>query len=58
LGEEGLSVNKMGWWAISGEAILELLKRAHAGEDPDLLYIEAYANSEVEKIDPEGADAD
>jgi len=40
----------LGWWAISGEALLDLLRRAHAGEDPDLLYAEEYANSEVERF--------
>lgn len=35
----------LGWWAISGEAILDMLRRAHAGEDPDLIYAEEYANS-------------
>jgi hypothetical protein len=38
----------LGWWAISGEAFLEAMKRAHAGEDPTLLYTEYYANSEVD----------
>lgn len=36
----------LGWWAISGEAFLDALRRAHAGEDPDLVYAEQYANSE------------
>jgi hypothetical protein len=34
------------WWAIPGDELLDLLRRAHAGEDPDLLYAEAYANGE------------
>lgn len=38
----------MGWWAISGEAFMEALRRAHDGEDPDLLYAEHYANSDHE----------
>lgn len=38
----------LGWWSISGEALLDLLRRAHGGEDPDLLYAEEYANAEVE----------
>lgn len=36
------------WWSISQSALLELLRRAHAGENPDLLLAEEYANSEVE----------
>lgn len=41
-------VAALGWWSISGEALLDLLRRAHAGEDPELLYAEEYANSEHE----------
>lgn len=39
------------WWAISAESFLAALKRAHAGEDPDLLYIEYVANSSTERVD-------
>lgn len=39
----------LGWWTISGEALLDLARRAHAGEDPDLLYAEFYANSQIER---------
>jgi len=35
----------MGWWVISGEALLEMLRRARDGEDPDLIYAEEYANA-------------
>lgn len=45
----------LGWWAISGEAFLTALRRAYAGEDPDLIYAEQYANSDVERV--EGDDA-
>lgn len=42
------------WWAISGEAILNMLHRVHQGEDPDLVYIEEYANTDDhEHIEPE-----
>jgi hypothetical protein len=34
------------WWTMSGARLLELLHEAHAGADPDLLYVEEYANSE------------
>lgn len=36
----------LGWWAISGEALLDMLRRVASGEDPDLVYAEEYANSE------------
>jgi len=46
----------LGWWAIKGEALLELLRRAARGEDPDLLYAEAYANSDRSEMEDEGDD--
>ncbi len=42
-------MNGLGWWSISGEALLELLRRVAAGENPDLVYAEAYANCEIER---------
>ncbi len=42
-----LKMSDLGWWTISGEAFLDALRRAHKGEDPDVLYAEHYANSEV-----------
>ena len=38
----------LGWWTISGVALLEALRKAHAGNDPDLVYAELYANSDHE----------
>lgn len=40
--------SRLGWWAIPGETLLAMLRRAHAGEDPDLLYTEYYANSDID----------
>lgn len=37
------------WWVIEGEFLASLLRRAHEGEDPELLYVEAYSNSETER---------
>jgi len=39
----------LGWWVISGEMLMEFLRRASYGEDVDLLYAEAYANSKIER---------
>jgi hypothetical protein len=36
----------LGWWTISGEALLDALRRVAAGESPDLVYAELYANCE------------
>ena len=49
---------EMGWWVISGDRLIKLLRRAHAGESPDLLYAEEYANSETERVPAEAAQAD
>lgn len=43
---------KWPWWSIDGEFLMEMLHRANAGEDPDMLYAEAYANSDVEAVPP------
>lgn len=38
------------WWVICGGDLLDLLRRAKAGEDPDGLYAEAYAEAEVDPV--------
>lgn len=38
----------MGWWTISGSELLAALRRAHNGDDPDIVYAELYANSDHE----------
>lgn len=38
----------MGWWVIEDSELLKLLVRCKAGEDPDMVYMEAYANSDHE----------
>jgi hypothetical protein len=40
------------WWAISGDTFLAALRRAHAGESPDILYAEYYANSDTQDVPP------
>ena len=37
------------WWTIAGSALLAALRRSHEGEDPELVYAELYANSDVER---------
>jgi hypothetical protein len=36
------------WWAIAGDELLTMLREVAAGEDPDVVYAEHYANSEHE----------
>lgn len=43
----------LGWWTIHGGDILAALRRAHNGEDPDLIYAEMYANSDHEQVEGE-----
>ena len=40
----------LGWWAISGDALLGMLRRVAEGEDPDIVYAEEYANSEHDQV--------
>lgn len=39
----------MGYWVIGGSELLRMLRRVKGGEDPDLVYAEEYANSEIEQ---------
>ncbi len=39
------------WWTLSDEALKEMLVRAYRGEDPELLAIELYANSDIETVE-------
>lgn len=41
----------LGWWSISGEALLDMLREVQAGADPDLVYAEHYANSTHEHVE-------
>lgn len=38
----------LGWWTISGEALMEMLRLVERGEHPLDVYAEYYANSEIE----------
>lgn len=44
----------LGWWTIHGSTLMDMMHRAQAGEDPDLIYAEEYANAERHDF-PEGA---
>lgn len=39
------------WWVISGAEMLDALRRCAAGEDPDLIYAELYANSKAGRVE-------
>ncbi|MFH2072753.1 MAG: hypothetical protein ABIJ75_07890 [Actinomycetota bacterium] len=38
----------LGWWVLGGSALLDLLRRAAGGENPDALMLELDANSDHE----------
>lgn len=38
-------------WVITQTQLLDLLRRAAAGEDPELLMVEEYANAEHRETD-------
>jgi hypothetical protein len=40
-----------GYWVLADESFMEALNRANAGEDPDLVYAEFYANSDIEHVE-------
>jgi hypothetical protein len=46
-------MSRLGWWCISGDALLEMLRRCAQGEDPDLVYAEEYANSHHQPPEPD-----
>lgn len=41
----------LGWHVISGEGLLAMLRRVAAGEDPDMVYAEEYANADHEHVE-------
>lgn len=51
-------MSELGWWAISGEALLAMLKRVQLGEDPWLVYMEEYVNSHVDNVPGRGDGAE
>lgn len=40
----------LGWWCVSGEDLLAMLRRCAAGENPDMVYAEEHANADHEHV--------
>jgi hypothetical protein len=38
-------------WTVKGETLMSMLKRVHNGEDPEMVYMEGYANLFTEDKD-------
>ena len=45
------SIVTLGWHVISGEDLLAMLHRVSEGEDPDMVYMEEYANADHERVE-------
>lgn len=43
-------MNALGWHVIAGEDLLHALRRCAAGEAPDAVYAELWANAEHEEV--------
>lgn len=39
------------WWTINGQSLMDALHAAHDGDDPNIVYLELLANSDVEHPD-------
>ena len=44
----------LGFHVIAGDHLLELLQRAAAGEDADMIFAELWANAEHVQEEPDG----
>ena len=44
-----LHPNSLGWWSISGSEFLRALRMVADGNDPEMVYAEFYANSDIER---------
>ena len=42
------------WWSINGQVLLDALNRAHNGDDPDVVYLELFANSDTVDVKEDG----
>jgi hypothetical protein len=40
-----MGMSSRGWWVISGDELIAALKRVSEGADPELTYMELYANT-------------
>jgi hypothetical protein len=37
------------WWTMSGDSFMSALRRVHDGEKPEDIYMEWYANSDLDE---------
>lgn len=39
------------WWTISGDDLMAMLREVADGADPEWVYLEHYANSDVSEVE-------
>jgi hypothetical protein len=44
------------WWTISEDALKAMLQRVADGADPEWVYLEEYANADIEHVPGEDED--
>lgn len=42
------------WWTIHGDDFFDALVRCWEGEDPEMVYLEYYVNSDTKRYDSDG----
>lgn len=47
-------MSDLGWWVVHGEEILEMLNAVADGNQPDIVFAEFYANSEIDVGEQKG----
>lgn len=48
--------DSLGWWAIGGSEFMRALHQVAAGDSPEVVYAEFYANSDIERPGANGED--
>lgn len=51
-------MKKASWNVIKTDMLIDMMKRAAAGEDPDIIYAEFYANCDHEQVEGKGSGAE
>lgn len=39
------------WWSMSGERLMDMLREVAAGANPEHVYMEWYANSDITHVE-------
>lgn len=55
MSEQDEGPRPLGWHVLSGEDLMDAMRRTAAGEDPDQVYIELWVNAEHEQVPGDGS---